>query len=224
MFSSITGWYDRLNSILSLGQDGIWRSKLIGGAALPDHGLVLDICTGSGDLALGFLTQRKDFRGRVYAIDISAPMIDTARSKLARLGAPYPRRVEFLMGDALDMQFPDNKFDVVSCGFGVRNMNDLEQGLTEIHRVLKRGGEADILEFFPDGITSGFVRWYTDRVVPWLGNLLSGTGAYSYLQHSRGQFLSREEFEDLLTWVGFSEIRWERMIFGIAHIVRARKG
>lgn len=223
MFSSIAPTYDSLNNILSFWQDVKWRRRLIRGADLPHDGLVLDLCTGSGDIALGFLTDRLDFEGFVYGIDFSALMIDIARSKLARLGAPYPRMIEFLMGDALNLSFPDDKFDVVTVGFGVRNFVNTEEGMKEIFRVLKGGGQANILEFFRDGITFVPVRLYTDIIAPWLGNMISQGRAYSYLRSSASRFYRVREFEELLWEIGFSDIVWERMIFGVAYIVRARK-
>ena len=215
--------YFSLNPSLSLYQDVGWRKRLVKGADLPMNGIVLDLCTGTGDLALGFLTQRPELKGLVYAIDFSALMLDKARGKVALLGAPYPRRVDFLMGDALDTQFPDEKFDVVSVGFGVRNLADTRAGLREIHRVLKVGGQADILEFFSGGILSRPVKCCLDSLVPWIGNIISRSRAYTYLRHTSDEFYTVREFEELLKEMGFGDITWERMTFGIAHIVRARK-
>jgi len=223
MFSSIAPVYDSLNRTLSLWQDVGWRRRLVRGADLPERGLVLDICTGTGDLALGFLTEHPEFKGRVYAIDFSALMIDRARDKVAGLGPPYPPRVDFLMGDALDLEFPDDKFDIASCAFGVRNFADTVQGLKEMHRVLKVGGQANILEFFSGGVRSRMVRWYVDRLAPFIGNLISGSRAYTYLSVTSTEFYRPQQFEELLSDVGFGEITWERLTFGIAHIVRARK-
>ena len=223
MFSTIAPFYDPLNSIISLWQAERWRQKLIMGADLPEDGLVIDLCTGSGEVALGYLTERPDFKGYVYAIDFSAPMIDIARGKVARLGAPYPRRVEFLMGDATDLQFPDDKFDVASVAFGVRNYSDVEAGMAEIHRVLKPSGQLNIIEFFKDGVTFPPVEWYLDILVPLIGNIISSTKAYSYLRRSSREFCTRGEFEELLESIGFRDVTWERMGFGIAYIVRARK-
>jgi demethylmenaquinone methyltransferase/2-methoxy-6-polyprenyl-1,4-benzoquinol methylase len=222
MFSSIAPVYDRLNRALSLWQDVAWRRQLVRGADLPERGLVLDLCTGTGDIAIGFITERLDFKGLVLAVDFSAMMVDRARGKLAKLGAPYASRVEFLMGDALDLQYPDEKFDVVAVAFGVRNFFDVPRGLKEIHRVLKVGGQVNILEFFP-GQTRGPARWYARRFVPWIGSLVSGTSAYWYLERSSDEFYRPEDFEQLLAAQGFLEISWERLTFGVAHIVRARK-
>jgi len=224
MFSSIAGKYDFLNELLSFSKAGHWKTRLIKGAELPERSLVLDLCTGSGDLALGFLTERPEFKGDVIGIDFSVPMIDRAREKVAELGYPYPRRVEFLMGDALDLQFNDDKFDLVSIGFGVRNFADTQGGVREMHRVLKPGGQLNVLEFFRDGVTFPPFKWYLDTVIPWLGNTISASKAYTYLRDSSNEFLSCPEFERMLESVGFREIKSERMTFGIAHIVRARKG
>ena len=224
MFSSIAPVYDLLNGLLSLGQDAKWRRLLVKGADLPESGKVLDLCTGTGDIAVAILKQYPDFKGMINAIDFSAPMVDKARGKVARLGPPFPRTIDFAMGDALDMQFPDDKFDVVTVGFGVRNFTDLKSGLEEIYRVLKPGGQMSVLEFFPDGIGGHFVRWYLDHVVPLIGNLVSGTKAYTYLRRSSDDFFTTQEFESMLKSLGFVDISWERLTHGIAHIVRARKG
>jgi len=224
MFSSIAHRYDFVNRLLSFRQADKWRSRLIRGAELPERGLVLDVCTGSGDLALGFVRERPDFKGYVIGIDISAPMIDVARGRLAKLGPPYPRRVEFLMGDALDLEFADEKFDVVSAGFGVRNFADLGEGLKEMHRVLKVGGQANILEFFRSGTGFAPARWYSDNIVPLVGNMVTRTNAYTYLCRSINDFFSPEDFEEAMKAAGFRDIVWERMTFGIAYIVRGTKG
>ncbi len=223
MFSSIAPKYDFLNSFLSLGMSDKWKSVLIKQADLPKRCLILDICTGSGDLALGFLTERKDFKGYVFAIDFSVPMIDRARTRLAELGAPYPRRVEFLMGDALDLNFRDDKFDCISNAFGIRNYANARLGLEEIHRVLKPGGQVSILEFFKDGITVPPVKWAIDGVVPLVGNIVSGTKAYTYLRNSSNEFYTLNEFSDLMKDIGFIKINMEPMTLGIAHLVTARK-
>ncbi len=224
MFSSIAERYDFLNELLSFSQAGVWKSRLIREADVPERGLLLDLCTGSGDLALGFLTELPGFKGDVIGIDFSVPMVDRARAKVAELGYPYPRRVEFLMGDALDLQFDDEKFDLVAIGFGVRNFSDTESGVREMHRVLKTGGQLNVLEFFRDGVTFPPFKWYLDTVIPWLGNSISNSTAYTYLRDSSNEFLSCPEFERMLENSGFREIKSERMTFGIAHLVRARKG
>jgi demethylmenaquinone methyltransferase/2-methoxy-6-polyprenyl-1,4-benzoquinol methylase len=223
MFSSIAPVYDALNRWLSLGQDIGWRRKLVKGADLPEKGIVLDLCTGTGDVAIAFLTERPDFKGLIYAVDFSAPMVDKARGKVAKLGPPYPRRIDFLMGDALDLQFADDKFDAVTVAFGVRNFADLRAGLEEIHRVLKPGGQVDILEFFPDGVAGWVVRLYLDHVVPRIGDLVSRTHAYTYLRRSSDRFLARKDFQKLLRSIGFAQVDWVRLTCGIAYIARAGK-
>ncbi len=223
MFSSIAPHYDFLNQLLSFGQAIRWRKRLIGKADLAGKELVLDLCTGSGDIALGILTDRKDFEGSVIGIDFSAPMVDIARNRVAKLGSPYPVRVEFMMGDALDLNYADDKFDMVSVGYGVRNFENTIDGLKEMFRVLKPGGEVNILEFFRAEITFLPVEVIVDTLIPWVGNMISGTKAYSYLRESTWDFCRVEEFCELLSNVGFTDIQTERMSFGVAHIIRARK-
>jgi len=224
LFSSIAPTYDFLNHLLSLGCDTQWRKQLVRGTILPANGIVLDLCTGTGDVALAILRERGDFQGEIVAIDFSAMMVDNARAKIAQLGPPYPRRVDFMMGDALDLQFPDDKFDAVTVAFGVRNFEQIWAGLNEIRRVLKPSGQVCILEFFGDGAENGLIQRYADLVVPAVGDLVSHTKAYSYLRRSSGEFFTRPEFENILKFVGFTDISWEPLTFGIAHIVRARKG
>jgi demethylmenaquinone methyltransferase / 2-methoxy-6-polyprenyl-1,4-benzoquinol methylase len=224
MFSSIAPVYDFLNKLLSLGQDSRWRWQLVKGTKLPESGRVLDLCTGTGDIAVAFLRANPDYDGTIYALDFSALMIDKAREKVAKLGPPFPRKIDFLMGDALDLQFPDDKFDIVTVAFGVRNFTDIKTGLEEIHRVLRPGGQLSVLEFFPDGIGGHFVKWYLDTMVPLIGNMVSHTNAYSYLRRSSDDFFTTKEFESMLKSLGFIDISWERLTFGIAHIVRAKKG
>ncbi len=223
MFSSIATHYDFLNQLLSFGQAIRWRKRLIGKADLAGKELVLDLCTGSGDIALGILTDRKDFKGSVIGIDFSAPMVDIARNRVAKLGSPYPVRVEFMMGDALDLNYADDKFDMVSVGYGVRNFENTIDGLKEMFRVLKPGGEVNILEFFRAEITFLPVEVIVDTLIPWVGNLISGTNAYTYLRESTWDFYGVEEICELLSYVGFTDIQTERMTFGVAHIIRARK-
>ncbi|HDS29681.1 MAG TPA: methyltransferase domain-containing protein, partial [Firmicutes bacterium] len=153
-----------------------------------------------------------------------AIMIDIARGKVAKLRPPLPRRIDFAVGDAIDLNFADEKFDVVTVAFGVRNYSNIMRGLDEMYRVLKPGGEAGILEFFPGGGTPGIIRFYIHKVLPIIGNTLSGSKAYNYLLNTSDSFYTPDEFEKLLAEIGFVEIIRERMTFGIAHIFRARKG
>jgi demethylmenaquinone methyltransferase / 2-methoxy-6-polyprenyl-1,4-benzoquinol methylase len=223
MFSSIAPHYDFLNQFLSFGQASRWRTKLIKGANLGGKDLILDVCTGSGDIALGILQIRPDFKGNAIGIDFSAAMLDLARSNVAKLGAPYPRRVEFMIGDALDLVYMDEKFDMVSVGYGVRNFEDTIAGLKEMYRVLKTGGQLNVLEFFKGSIKSPPVRWFLDTIIPMVGNTISKTDAFSYLRDSSNDFYTVEGFCELLGQVGFKEIKCERMTFGIAYIIRAIK-
>jgi demethylmenaquinone methyltransferase / 2-methoxy-6-polyprenyl-1,4-benzoquinol methylase len=223
MFSSIAPHYDFLNQFLSFGQAARWRTKLIKGANLDGKDLFLDVCTGSGDIALGILKTRLDFKGNAIGIDFSAPMLDLARSNVAKLGAPYPRRAEFMMGDALDLMYMDEKFDMVSVGYGVRNFEDTMAGLKEMYRVLKFGGQLNVLEFFKGSITSPPIQWFLDTIIPLVGNAISRTDAFSYLRDSSNDFYTVDDFCRLLGQVGFRDIEKERMTFGIAHIIRAIK-
>jgi demethylmenaquinone methyltransferase/2-methoxy-6-polyprenyl-1,4-benzoquinol methylase len=223
MFSTIAPYYDGLNRSMSLWQDVTWRKKLIMETDLPEDGIVLDLCTGTGDIAIGYLRHRTEFKGDIVGLDFSAYMVDLARDKLIKLGTGYQTRIDFLMGDATDLNFRDDKFDVISVGFGVRNFSDTIAGLEEMYRVLKPGGQANILEFFSGGINTGFVKWYTSSVVPAIGNIVSRSGAYTYLSKTSSEFYTIDEFRKVLEEIGFRDMEFERMTFGISYIVRCRK-
>lgn len=224
MFSSIADNYDRLNRLLSLGQDISWRKRLVKSVDFPENGLILDVCTGTGDVVFAFLKENPEFKGMLYGIDFSALMLDKARGKIPALPRHLRNRIDFTVGDALNLQFRDDKFDVVSCAFGVRNFYDTLTGLKEMNRVLKPGGKAAILEFFSDGPDNKFVKFFLSKFVTSIGNKISGTHAYSYLIQSSSEFFSRNQFERTLILAGFKDVKWIKLTFGIAHIAIARKG
>ena len=224
MFSSIAPVYDLLNRSLSFGRDVKWRKKLVRGMKLPEDGTVLDLCCGTGDVAIAIVREHPHFNGVVYGVDFSAIMIDKARDKVAKLGPPYPRKIDFLMGDALDLQFADEKFDAVAVAFGIRNLADLRLGVKEIYRVLKKDGQLNILEFFGNRVSNPIVAWYVEHVIPLVGNTVSRSRAYSYFVRSSKEFCTISQFEDILKSENFIDISWEELSYGVAHIVRARKG
>jgi demethylmenaquinone methyltransferase/2-methoxy-6-polyprenyl-1,4-benzoquinol methylase len=212
MFAGIARRYDLLNRIISGGRDQGWRRKTVKMAALVGGETVLDVCCGTGDLALMF-ARAKNKPARVIASDFTPEMLVIARAKAAKSGVELP----LCAADALRLPFRDASFDVVSVGYGVRNFQDIDAGLRELARVLKPGGRLAILEATPArGIIGRCANWYINRVIPWLGNLLTGSGAkaYSYLADSIQLFPDAEAVKQRLLAAGFSEVRYRKLNFG----------
>lgn len=224
MFSSIAGAYDLLNRTLSLRQDVRWRRKAV--AALPRRAraTALDLCGGTGDLALEAL--RQDAAARVVLADFAQPMVErAARKRAARLGADQAR-LGLLVGDGLALPFADASFDLAMCAFGVRNLVDHERALRELHRVIKPGGELLVLEFMAGERSLFYALFlaYFRYVLPLVGRLVSGhPTAYSYLPASVGRFMSTAEWLALLQHRGFAPAPPQKLAFGIATITLARR-
>ncbi len=221
MFNNISGKYDFLNHFLSLGIDIIWRKKAIGMLKKDQPKLILDIATGTGDFAIEALALDPD---KVIGVDISEGMLDVGRKKMKKKG--LDDRIELQMGDSERLLFDDNKFDAVIVAFGVRNFEHLEQGLTDMCRVLKPGGKAVILEFsqpksFPFRQLYGF---YFKAILPKLGKLISkDNAAYTYLPESVEAFPDGNRFLKILEKAGFTNTRCRPLTFGISSIYTGQK-
>jgi demethylmenaquinone methyltransferase / 2-methoxy-6-polyprenyl-1,4-benzoquinol methylase len=192
LFGSITPRYDLLNRVLSLCLDGAWRETAVRQAAIREGESILDICTGTGDMAL-LCAPLVGAKGRVVGIDFCFPMVQRA---LEKCPASY-RQVSFAIGDAGALPFPDNYFDCITVSFGVRNLEDLPGALHEMRRVLAPGGRMLVLEFTRP--SKGFFAWlyglYLRFYLPLLGGILSGKqDAYKYLADSIFSFPPGEEF------------------------------
>jgi len=203
MFDSIAPGYDRLNALFSLGRDRAWRRRAAHEAGLQPGNAALDLCTGTGALALE-LWRHVQPGGQVIGIDLSAPM-------LAR--APTRPGLEFLAGDATAIPYPDHSFDAVTIGFGLRNLADRAAGLSEMHRVLRPGGRAVILDLHTP-------RNPTVRRLYRAFSLLSPrlAGAYRYLSESIRAFPSPTALAAELRGSGFRDVRIAPLTFGIATI------
>jgi demethylmenaquinone methyltransferase/2-methoxy-6-polyprenyl-1,4-benzoquinol methylase len=221
MFNNISRNYDFLNHFLSMGIDRGWRRKAIRQLQPLNPQYILDVATGTGDFAIQSLVLNPV---KVTGVDISDGMLDVGRQKLAKRN--LTSKVELLQGDSENLQFPENKFDAVTVGFGVRNFENLEKGLSEIRRVMKPGAKLVVLEFsrprtFP---FRQLYNFYFKTILPKLGSLISkDKSAYTYLPESVEAFPDGTDFENILKKVGFKNTTCETLTFGISSIYTATK-
>lgn len=215
MFDRIAGVYDVMNSAMTAGLHHQWRRRAVDRANVGPGSDALDICCGTGDLALE-LRRRIGPDGRVAGCDFSGPMLEQARRKSGDEGLP----VEFGWADALELPYGDESFDAVTIGFGARNLADLERGLAEMARVLRPGGRLVILEITRPQREplAGFYSLWFDRVVPVIGALAGDSDAYSYLPSSVRTFPEPERLAAIMDAAGFAEIRWLLLAGGIIAI------
>jgi len=223
MFSSISPTYDLLNHVLSLGCDVGWRRKAVALIDCPTNQSlrVLDLCAGTGDFALA--VQKKFPLAKIEVVDFSPEMLELARHKFEKHGLS---QVKIICADALKLPFDDGSFDVVVCGFGVRNFADVPKGLGEVYRVLKQGGQVIVLDLFkPEtGVGRLFYNTYGRFVLPLVGRLISRhEGAYDYLRNSVQGFVSVGEFEKLVMKIGFASVRSRHFLFRAASVVCVNK-
>lgn len=220
MFDGIAGTYDLLNHVLSVGTDIIWRRRTITGLNIQPGCLLLDLATGTGDLAFEALTRHPETR--IVGADLSVPMMSIGRQKDARGHGG----VRFVCGDAECLPFNNQTFDAISIGFGVRNFSRLPVGLNEMWRVLRPGGKVAILEFSkPKAILMRTLYlFYFKNVLPVIGRIVSkDQQAYRYLYESVMMFPEGPEFLYRLESSGFKNTRVHRMSLGIANLYLAEK-
>jgi demethylmenaquinone methyltransferase/2-methoxy-6-polyprenyl-1,4-benzoquinol methylase len=223
MFDRIAGRYDAFNSLMTAGLHHRWRERAADRTGLRPGDSALDVCCGTGDLALE-LARRVAPGGHVVGCDFSEPMLDLAREKAAREGADG---VRFEWADALRLPYDAGRFDAVTVGFGVRNLADLDRGLAEMTRVLRPGGRLVILEITQPTrppLSTFFSLWF-DRVVPLLGRLgAADSDAYTYLPESVRSFPSPRGLAERMHFSGLEEIRWTVLAGGIIAIHAAAAG
>jgi demethylmenaquinone methyltransferase/2-methoxy-6-polyprenyl-1,4-benzoquinol methylase len=216
MFDRIAGIYDRMNRTMTAGLDRGWRERAADRAELGAGDSALDACCGTGDLALA-LARRVGPGGAVVGCDFSVPMLELARRKAAADGLGW---VRFEWADVLDLPYEDASFDAVTVGFGVRNFADLERGLGELARVLRRGGRLVILEITQPRRAP--LRWFFslwfDRAVPVLGALAGDRDAYAYLPRSVKRFPGPEPLAAMMAAVGLARVRYLILAGGIIAI------
>lgn len=221
MFDTISGNYDGLNRVISFGTDVKWRKKVLAMVAAKNPDTILDIATGTGDLAI---LMTKTNAKKIVGLDISAGMLDVGRKKIEQ--KKLSNRIEMVLGDSESIPFEDNSFDAITVAFGVRNFETLEKGLAEILRVLKPNGIFVILETsvpkkFP--FKQGY-HFYTKNILPLIGKLFSkDNSAYSYLSESASVFPYGEALNNILRKVGFIDVAAMPQTFGVATIYSASK-
>ncbi|TRX21094.1 bifunctional demethylmenaquinone methyltransferase/2-methoxy-6-polyprenyl-1,4-benzoquinol methylase UbiE [Flavobacterium franklandianum] len=221
MFDAISGNYDNLNRVISFGIDVKWRKKVLKMVADTNPKTILDIATGTGDLAI-LMAQTK--AEKIIGLDISAGMLEVGKQKI--LDKNLSQRIEMVLGDSENMAFDDHYFDAITVAFGVRNFENLEKGLAEILRVLKPNGIFVILETsipektpYKQGYT-----FYSKNILPIIGKLFSkDDAAYGYLSESAAAFPYGEALNNILKKIGFIDIVALPQTFGVATIYSASK-
>lgn len=220
MFGEISPRYDFLNHFLSGGTDYYWRWRTVRSAAPQGDLPVLDVCTGTGDLAVAYWRAGRG-RVRVVGADFTHEMLTRARTKTASVVAKAGNGViQFVEADTQQLPFADDQFQIVSVAFGLRNVTDTMRGLREMARVCAPQGRVVILEFsMPQNRVFGaFYRWYFRNVLPRIGQLVSGNrqAAYRYLPDSVGEFPYGERLAAMMKSCGFESVSWSPLTFGIA--------
>lgn len=222
LFSKIAPRYDLLNHLLSLGIDRGWRRRLVKCAQVKPGEKILDVCVGTGDIAIRFA--HADSVGYIVGIDQSEEMLGIAKRKTK--GNNIGRKVGLLKGDGLSLPFPNNSFDIVSIGFGLRNLGSRQRGISEMVRVLKEGGRLLILEFSPPArsLFGKVYSLYLNIIIQTVGGIVSGSAnAYRYLSTSVAAFPRPEEILEQMESEGLSELHSEGLTGGIAYIYRGQK-
>jgi demethylmenaquinone methyltransferase/2-methoxy-6-polyprenyl-1,4-benzoquinol methylase len=219
MFDAIAPRYDLLNHLLSAGIDKRWRMRAIRTLQLSGRETLVDVCTGTADIALA-----AHGAARVVGVDFAGAMLGLGLKKIHRAGED--RRIALVRGDALSLPVADASADAVTIGFGIRNVQKPEVGCAEMARVLRRGGRLAILEFGMPRVPGvrALYEWYFNRVLPFIGRRISGHGgAYSYLPASVGSFPPPQEFVTVLRQAGFADVRAVPLTFGIVYLYTAVK-
>ena len=224
MFDAIAGRYDFLNHLLSAGIDRRWRRQAIASLSLTGEERVLDVCTGTADLAMEAVRRAPSAKG-VVGIDFAGAMLRVGREKIARAG--LSERVFLVRGDAADLPVTPGSVDAITLAFGIRNVEDPPAACAEMRRALRPGGRIAVLEFsIPTvpGVRAAYL-WYFKHVLPRIGRIISrDTGAYGYLPASVTAFASPGEFVTILRTSGFVDIAAVPLTFGIVFLYTARKG
>ncbi|MBQ8565859.1 MAG: bifunctional demethylmenaquinone methyltransferase/2-methoxy-6-polyprenyl-1,4-benzoquinol methylase UbiE [Bacteroidaceae bacterium] len=222
MFNSIAPAYDVMNRMMTLGIDTIWRRKAVDMVGKYNPRRVLDVATGTGDLA--FLIDKRLRPEQLLGIDLSEGMLAIAREKALQKGVAD--RLSFAVEDCLSLSLPDNSYDAITVAYGVRNFENLKQGFAEMYRVLAPGGVLCVIELstpehFP---MRQLYKFYTYTIIPLVGRIVSrDKQAYSYLPRSVAAVAQGEEMLDIFRSVGFKNCRLRRLTFGACTIYMGEK-
>ena len=220
MFDNIAPKYDLLNHVLSMKIDVLWRNTLVKWMQKDPPKEVLDVATGTGDLAIAV---QKGTSAKVVGLDLSQQMLNVGIEKIKKLH--LDQQISMQKGDAENLPFESNKFDAVSVAFGVRNFENLEKGLAELRRVVKEEKSVYILEFSKvEGFLGPFYMFYFKNILPHIGKLVSKDNrAYTYLPDSVNAFPYGEKMKNILLNTGFKKVEYKKLSLGIATIYKATK-
>lgn len=219
MFSRVAANYDRANTILSMGIHHVWRHQLVKWAALEREEKILDCATGTGDLAIKM--KKTSPTSEVVGTDFCEPMLEKAKEK------DSTQQIHFQWADAMSLPFPTQSFDLVTISFGIRNVQNPQQALSEMFRVLKPGGRLMVLEFGQPQVKvfDQIYRYYSNNVLPKIGGWVTGQRkAYEYLQASSAEFPCAGDFCSLLKMAGtWKTVQYKTLTGGIAYLYKAEK-
>jgi demethylmenaquinone methyltransferase/2-methoxy-6-polyprenyl-1,4-benzoquinol methylase len=224
MFDAIAPRYDLLNHLLSMGLDRWWwarTARSFRGVLERPEAVALDLCCGTGDMTMALMKHRPVGVGEaaVLAVDFSREMLARGREKFAG------RNIVAIEADALHLPMEDNSLDLVTSAFGFRNLANYDEGLAELYRVLRPGGQIGILDANqPEGVVGALYNLYFKRVLPWVGGMISGdAGAYRYLPASVERFPRPKRMLEMIRAAGFRDASWTGYTFGTAGLYRATK-
>ena len=225
MFGQIAGRYDLLNHLLSLNVDRYWRWRTVRRVPPEGEEPVLDVCTGTGDLALAYWRAGRG-RAPIVGADFCRPMLAVAEAKIRKAGAQG--RITLVEADAQELPFPNDTFQIVSVAFGLRNLSDTDRGLAEMARVCRPGGRVAVLEFSLPGpwLCKKLYLAYFRHVLPRVGEMLASNrqAAYNYLPASVGEFPQGKELAERMHRVGLGRVDYYPMTFGVATLYVGTKG
>jgi len=218
MFNDISSTYDIINIISSFGIDRYWRYKLVNKIKMTSGQKLLDVATGTGDVAFGFY---KKYDIKVIGLDIAKKMISIARNKAKK----YSKNIEFIIGDAEKLSFEKKSFDALTISFGFRNIGTYDKALSEFYRVLDNNGKIAILEFSKPTSKwfSPIFEFYFKKIIPLIGSMLSRKDAYLYLPESVDYFLKRKDVCDKMKKAGFSNVSYTDFTFGVVTLYTGEK-
>lgn len=222
MFGAIAPRYDFLNRLLSLGIDRRWRTKAVQQLTYREGGRILDVATGTGDVALE-IAKATPASVKITGADFCQEMVELGKAKVA--SSAYAKKIDLIVAPCEDLPFPEDTFDSVTIAFGIRNVVDRKLGMAEMRRVLRPGGRMIILEFSTprSQLFRQIYYFYFRRLLPVVGGLFSRYNAYKYLPDSVLEFPSIEEFSGMIKETGFENVKVQELTFGIASIYVGEK-